>query len=356
MMVWRQGFLVLEDGLVFPGLLRAREIQAGEVVFNTSHSGYEEIATDPSYHHQIVVMTAPQQGNYGIDRNVWQSDRLWIRGFVALDIQESPQEHSWLSLLEGHGVPAFKNVDTRSLVLHLREKGSRWGALVPHDDKDAAVREGLNFIERVRVVENEDWTVAASCTERIELEGKTPSGPFTALMDFGCKQNILENCVRLSRKVVRLPAATKLDEINTLNPDVIVLSNGPGDPGKVPLDTIKALLGTRPILGICMGHQLLGRALGGNTYKLKFGHRGGNHPVKDLLTGRIYVTSQNHGYAIDKDSLPSDVEVTHINLNDQTVSGIRSLAKRCWGVQFHPESHPGPHEAQEIFDQFFREI
>ena len=353
------GFLVLESGEVFPGLWQGLdgEERAGEIVFNTGHSGYEEVATDPSYYGQIVVMTAPQQGNYGADDAHWESSRVWIEGFVCVEMQESKREKSWRTKLNHHRVPVLTEVDTRALTLRLRRDGTPWGALVGGDGGAATVARARELI-KIRRAREKDWAHVTSRADAVTLTGQDPDGPRIAAIDLGCKENSLRELRARSREVRVFPSRTTAAEIKAYAPDGIFLSNGPGDPADVEgaPETVRELLGHKPIFGICMGHQILGRALGGRTYKLKFGHRGANHPIKDELLGRIYMTSQNHGYAVEIDSLPKSVRVTHVNLNDQTVAGIYDPERRAMSVQFHPESHPGPHEATELFDLFMRQL
>lgn len=352
-----KGYLVLETGEVYSGRWLVGQQAAGEVVFNTSHNGYEEIATDPSYYGQIVVMTAPQQGNYGIDRSFWESRRLWIKGFIALDIQNSESNSYWLKRLNDFLIPAIDEVDTRSLVLRLRTGGTPLGALVNAESvseaKEIAYRLINDFKETPR-----DWAFEVSRTEKQSIQGALNTGPKIAVLDFGCKENILRELIKRSRELMVFPARSSANEILSWKPDGILLSNGPGDPDdvEVAVQTIQELMGQKPIFGICMGHQLLAKAMGAKTYKLKFGHRGANHPIQNTKTGAVYVTSQNHGYAVDLETLPKDVTVTHLNLNDNTVSGIESLGQQCFSVQFHPESHPGPRDAEVLFDQFMEWI
>jgi carbamoyl-phosphate synthase small subunit len=347
------GYLVLESGQVFKGRWLAGEDSAGEIVFNTSHNGYEEIATDPSYFGQIMVMCAPQQGNYGVDKSFWESRQLWIRGFIALDIQNSPENKQWLDRLNDFQIPAIDEMDTRRLVLTLREGGTQVGAMVQADSEDEAKQKAQALMASFKD-QQKDWVYEVSRKEAQRIQGAAGTGPKVAVLDFGCKENILRELIKRSREVVIFPARTSASEILKEKPNGLLLSNGPGDPENVEtaVDTIKELLGQLPIFGICMGHQLLGRALGGKTFKLKFGHRGANHPIKNLLTGQVFMTSQNHGYAIERDSLDSQVAVTHMNLNDHTVSGIESRPQKCFSVQYHPESHPGPRDAEILFDQF----
>lgn len=353
-----KGFLVLESGEMFPGFWQGRENcvdRAGEVVFNTSHSGYEEMATDPSYFSQILVLTAPQQGNYGENDAFWESERIWIEGFVCLEMQNSWRERSWQDKLGKYGVPILADVDTRALVLRLREQGTPWGAMVHDDDPKRALEKAKKLISEKKKIEK-DWVYLVTRKEAETLKGDDPKGPKVAVLDFGCKINSLRELKKRCSEVRIFPSRTSAAEIRKYNPDGILLSNGPGDPGDVQVadQTVKDLLGWKFIFGICMGHQVLGRALGGETYKLKFGHRGANHPIKDTLLNRIYMSSQNHGYAVKQETLPKTVQVTHTNLNDNTVAGIYDPTRKAMSVQFHPESHPGPHEASELFDFFIR--
>lgn len=352
-----RGFLVLESGEIYQGLFRGGESRAGEVVFNTSHSGYEEIATDPSYYNQIIVMTAPMQGNYGIDRSTWESRRIWIEGFISVQIQQSARDSSWLRQLDEAGVAALSDLDTREIVLRLRDLGTPWGAVVKAET-EAEAKEQAASLMRAKKASETDWVWAVSRRQVEIRSGTEAKGPRIAIMDFGAKENILrELCARASEVAV-FPSRATAEEIRAWNPDGIMLSNGPGDPEAVvgATETVRALLGWKPMFGICMGHQILSRALGAKTFKLKFGHRGSNHPVKDQLLNKIYVTSQNHGYAVDGNSLPPDVLVTHTNLNDGTVEGIECSSKLCFSVQYHPESHPGPHEAVQLFDYFVERL
>jgi carbamoyl-phosphate synthase small subunit len=356
-----KGFLVLESGEVFSGRWYGEKTsgidRAGEVVFNTGHSGYEEMATDPSYFSQILVMTAPQQGNYGEDDVVWESDRIWIEGFVCLEMQNSKRENSWVTKLSRAGVPVLTELDTRKLVLKLREQGTTWGAIVQTDDETKARETAKKLIEEKKQAP-QDWVHAVSGMSAREIDGLRPDGPRIALLDYGCKKNTIRELRARSSKLKIFPSRTTAADVKAFNPHGIMLSNGPGDPALVEkaVDTLKELIGWRFIFGICMGHQILAQALGAKTYKLKFGHRGGNHPIKDLVLNQIYMTSQNHGYAVDEKSLPEGVKVSHINLNDNTVSGIYDPNRKVLSVQFHPESRPGPHDSTALFDYFVRHL
>lgn len=347
----KKGYLILEDGSLFEGAHLNSALGIGEVVFNTSHSGYEEMATDPSYFKQILVTTAPMQGNYGVSKDFWESDKIHISGFICLEMQNSKRDSSWLDLLSESGVPVLDQLDTRKLALHLRDLGSVWGG----------VFESSNVAEAKKAIQAEkekyvslDWTELVSVKEPVNFEGSVSSGHHLGLMDFGYKKNILRELLKRSSKVTVFPASTKATDILSSEVSGLMLSNGPGDPSLVkdPVLEIKELLGKLPIFGICMGHQLLGQALNISTFKLKFGHRGANHPIHDLNKDFVYVSSQNHGYALKSEDIKSGVKVTHMNLNDNTVAGISSVDQKCFSVQFHPESHPGPHEAQYLFDDF----
>ncbi|MBT4761235.1 MAG: glutamine-hydrolyzing carbamoyl-phosphate synthase small subunit [Bdellovibrionaceae bacterium] len=351
------GYIVLETGECFPGKWQGGEPAAGEVVFNTSHSGYEEIATDPSYFSQIMVFTSAMQGNYGADSAVWESDSIHLQGVVCLEMQKSIRDRSWLDKLEEFSVPVISEVDTRKLVLHLRDHGTVWGAMVQADSEEKAMVLANALIE-TKKNKDADWVYQVSTKEAFEVEGEKPLGPKVAILDFGSKQNIIRELKTRCSKIKVFNSRTSAEEIRAWSPDGIMLTNGPGDPSevKVTVSTVSELLGQKFIFGICMGHQILCRALGGSTYRLKFGHRGSNHPVKDEILNKIYMTSQNHGYAVKHDSLPSAVKVSHTNLNDNTVSGISCPSKNCLSVQFHPESHPGPRESDVIFDYFIEQL
>ncbi len=352
-----RGYLVLETGEVYPAKWHGGEDRAGEVVFNTSHSGYEEIATDPSYFSQIVVMTAPMQGNYGVSKDFWESNRLWIEGFVCLEVQNTQRDHTWIQRLQESRIPLVSEIDTRELVMRLRKGGTPWGALVQATDEVQARSKSEALIAAKKKLDK-DWVYLASRKETEVRKGSIMSGPKVAVLDFGSKENILRELQNRCAEIKLFNSRSSVQEILAYNPDGIMLTNGPGDPAdvQVAIQTVRELLGQKPIFGICMGHQILGLALGAKTYKLKFGHRGSNHPIRDEILKQIYMTSQNHGYAVEKETLPEDVKVTQVNLNDGTVAGFYSEKRKCLGIQYHPESCPGPHEAQGLFSYFIERM
>ncbi len=351
------GCLVLETGEIYKGEWRGGEAHAGEVVFNTSQSGYEEMATDPSYYNQIMVCTSPMQGNYGASRDVWESRDLWFQGFVCQEIQNTTRDSSWLHTLTDKKIPVLTDLDTRTIVLKLRDAGTPWGALLPYSSDESARKTAQELIQKKKNGDK-DWVFQVSRKELEVVRGLKISGPRVAIIDYGCKENTVRELTNACSEVGIFNSRASAREIQNWNPQGILLSNGPGDPAdvKTTIQTVQDLLGWKPVFGICMGNQILSLALGAKTYKLKFGHRGSNHPVRDLLTGSVYVTSQNHGYAVDEKSLPSSVRVSQVNLNDQSLEGIECVSKKCFSVQYHPESHPGPHEARKLFDYFLEQL
>lgn len=376
--------LVLEDGRIFRGRrFGATRHAGGEVVFNTAMTGYQEILGDPSYAKQIVVMTYPMMGNYGIAPEDFESRATFL---TALIVKEPSRIASnWRhdrtldAYLKAQGVVGFYDLDTRALVRHLRDRGAMRGLIVDAPaDADAVVSDAARaaLVAEVRGVPSmAGWDLAAEVSatapytwsepspllaSRRTEQGDSPSPParyHVVAFDFGVKSNILRRLVDVGCRVTVVPAKTSAQAVLDLKPDGVLLSNGPGDPEPVTygIKTVQALLGRVPIFGICLGHQLLCLAVGGKSFKLKFGHRGANHPVKDLTTGKVEITSQNHGFAIDPTSLnPREVEVTHINLNDQTLEGVRLTQHPAFSVQYHPEAAPGPHDAGYLFDRFTR--
>jgi carbamoyl-phosphate synthase small subunit len=364
--------LALEDGTVFEGRsFGARTSRSGEVVFNTSITGYQEIFTDPSYAGQIVVLTYPQIGNYGATPYDSESVKPFIEGLVVREF--SPLASNWRSLEEAdeflgqHNIPIISDIDTRRLVRHLRTRGVMRGLLSTEGGDPAELVErartapsmaGLDLATRVTTVERYDWTQGVEPVCASERIGNAAEQPFHVVAyDFGIKRNILRKLVQSGTRVTVVPAATTAEDVLALNPDGVFLSNGPGDPEPLEFQTeqVRKLIGRTPVFGICLGHQILGRALGGKTYKLKFGHRGGNHPVLNKVTNKVEITSHNHGFAVDPDSLnQSDVELTHVNLNDETLEGFRHRRYPVFCVQYHPEAAPGPHDSYYLFDEFVR--
>jgi len=353
--------LILEDGTVYDGESFGSSADSiGEVVFNTSLTGYQEIATDPSYRFQIVVMTYPHIGNYGVEKVVEQSEEPQVAGFVVRDAVEEPSNaHAQMSLgdyFARNRIAAISGIDTRALTRKIRNEGAMRGMITGNATRsvDSIVSEvrqapsmsGLDLVQRVTAL------------RPYPFDERPPENRLSvAVYDFGVKRDILRQLTRNGADVTVYPATTHADEILARGHDGVLLSNGPGDPEPVTYaqENIRHLLGKVPVFGICLGHQLLGLALGGKTYKLKFGHRGGNHPVKDLRTGRVEITAQNHGFSVDPDTLSeNDVEYTHINLNDQTLEGFRHRREPAMAVQYHPESAPGPHDSFYLFDDFVK--
>jgi len=382
----KKAVLVLADGAVFEGKsFGAIGEVTGEVVFNTSLSGYQEILTDPSYCGQIVNMTYPLIGNYGTNMEDIESRKIFSSGLVVKE--SSKISSNWRSgkslgeYLEEHGIVAIEDIDTRMLTRHIRDAGAQMGIISTEDhDIDSLVKKakaapglvGRDLVKEVTCSEpyhwrEGDWDIVSGYPIMVDDDYKKGKWFKVAVLDFGVKNNILRMLLESHCDVTVFPAHTTYEEIMEFNPDGVFLSNGPGDPEGVPyaIETVKSLIGKKPLFGICLGHQILCLALGKKTYKLKFGHRGANHPVKDLKTEKIEITSQNHGFAVKLEALSpqgggkkwvndvgSELVLTHINLNDFTVEGVRHKTKPIFSVQYHPESSPGPHDSRYLFDRF----
>ena len=370
-MTTRPAKLALANGKIFCGEAFGADGEVhGEVVFNTSMTGYQEILTDPSYSGQIVTMTYPLIGNYGVNTEDVESRGLFLRGFIVKELCEIPSNfrstESLDSYLKRNGIVGLQGIDTRALVRQIRTQGAMPGVLSTVDLDDASllkkvqhapVMAGQDLVQEVVPKENCGWDSSLSELGRpadfVSGAGRT-DGPHVVAIDYGMKWNISRYLRDIGCRVTIVPGTATADEILALNPDGVFLSNGPGDPEPLTyaIEAIQGLLGKKPVFGICLGLQLLGLAFGGKTYKLRFGHRGANQPVLDRRTGKVEITSQNHGFAVDSDSLPDDVEVTHINLNDQTVEGIRHKFHPAFGVQYHPEAAAGPHDSHYLFREF----
>ena len=364
--------LALEDGTVFEGQSFGAPVErTGEVVFNTAITGYQEVFTDPSYSGQIVVLTNPQIGNYGANENDSESSRPYIEGLAVREF--SPLSSNWRSdetaqnFLTSNGVPVISGIDTRALVLHLRSRGVMRGVLstISTDAKELVERarkspsmNGLDLATRVSTKEQYAWDQGAVAASPSEDVGEPAEARFHVVAyDFGIKRNILRMLVQSGSRVTVVPAGTKAEDVLAMKPSGVFLSNGPGDPEPLTYQAaqVRKLVGKVPIFGICLGHQILGLALGGKTYKLKFGHRGANHPVLNKVTGRVEITSHNHGFAVDPDSLNlNEIEITHMNLNDQTLEGFRHRNHPVFCVQYHPEAAPGPHDSHYLFGDFVK--
>jgi carbamoyl-phosphate synthase small subunit len=375
-----KAILALEDGLTLEGWsIGAPGEHEGEVVFNTSMTGYQEILTDPSYKGQIVTLTNPLIGNYGVNEEDYESTHPQVEGFVVKENCSFPS--NWRcqgtlgDYLKRYGIVGIEGVDTRALTKHIRTAGAMRGIISTEDLNPSSLIEKSRNSPKM---EGSDWVKAVTCHEPFEWGEKREKLRGTGLglwewgkgqsippdlkkkyrvvaMDFGMKHNIIRHLASRGCQILIVPAQTQADEILDMNPQGIFLSNGPGDPAALPyiIGTVRALLGKKPIFGICLGHQLLGLAMGGRTYKLKFGHRGANQPVKNLTNGRVEITTQNHGFCVDLDTLPmGEVEITHVNLNDQSLEGMRHRWLPIFSVQYHPEASAGPHDAAYLFDEF----
>lgn len=377
----KRAVLALADGTVFHGRsFGAPGETVGEVVFNTSMTGYQEILSDPSYKGQLVAMTYTEIGNYGVNAEDYESSKIHVEGFIVKEAWERPSNwratHSLDAFLKEHGVVGIQGIDTRALTKLLRERGAMMGVIstVHHDDGRIARGDFSDLVEKARAapsIEGRDlvkevtckapykWDIGDWTLESGYAKPKVPGRYKVVAYDFGIKYNILRLLTSAGCDVTVVPANTSADDVLAMAPDGVFLSNGPGDPQGAPyaVEAVRNLIGKTPIFGICLGNQIIGLALGGNTVKLKFGHHGGNQPVKDLLTGKVEITSQNHNFVVDMDSLKGcaeadALEVTHVNLNDNTVEGIRHRKHPLFSVQYHPEASPGPHDAEYLFKRF----
>ena len=363
-----QAYLVMADGRVFAGKpLGMRGQTHGEVVFNTSMTGYQEILTDPSYDGQMVAMTYPLIGNVGVNSEDVESRKVFLRGFIIKEESAIPSNfRSQMTLgayLEENRIVGIQGLDTRALTRHIRQKGAMPAVISSDGQGIDALREQA---ARLKGLEGVDCVRGVTCQTGYQWEdglwalGKgfaKPSAPsrfHVVAIDLGIKTNILRHLAAIGAAVTVVPATAGAEEILALKPDGVFLSNGPGDPEPVTyaMETARKLIGRAPVFGICLGHQILSLALGAKTYKLKFGHHGGNHPVKNLATGKVEITSQNHNFAVDPSTIPAHVKVTHINLNDNTVEGLESLQNPAFSIQYHPEASPGPHDASYLFQRF----
>ncbi len=358
----KQARLILENGVVFHGMAfgAVEKLRTGgEVVFTTSITGYQEILTDPSYAGQIVTMTNPLIGNYGATDEDLESIKPFVSGFIVRELAE--EYSNWRStgsiakFLSNNNILAIEGIDTRKLVRILRSEGALRGIV---STEDIPAEELLAATLQIPVMTGLDLTKGVTTSKTYSIDGKIKNSPHVVVIDYGIKQNILHKLSDHGARLTVMPSTTTYEEIQEHKPDGVFLSNGPGDPDAVKdgIETVKQLVKKvkQPIFGICLGNQLLSLALGGETYKLKFGHRGANHPVKNLQTGKIEITSQNHGFCVNWDSMPDSCELTHLNLNDNTVEGFRHKELPIFAVQYHPEASPGPHESDYLFSEFMQ--
>ncbi len=373
-MAKREAILALADGRLFRGRAFGATGEAvGEVVFNTAMTGYQEVLTDPSYDGQVVCMTYPEIGNVGLNREDVESSRVYVEGFIVRECWPRPSNwRSEMSLdeyLRNAGVVGIDGIDTRALVRHIRTHGAQEAVISNVDlDPESLVRKakaspgliGRDLVKEVTCSEPYEWTLGAweLGSGYRKADAALRDAPFVVAVDYGIKQNILRQLVATGFRVTVVPAWYSAEQILAMNPDGVFLSNGPADPAAVPYacEAVRGILGRKPVFGICLGHQILGLALGGRTFKLAFGHHGANHPVMDLRTTRVEITSQNHGFAVDAESVKGRAELSHLNLNDRTVEGLRGVGVPFFSVQYHPEASPGPHDSNYLFNRFRRMV
>ena len=355
-------YLVLEDGSIHQGIGFGADVDGlGEVVFNTSMTGYQEVLTDPSYAGQLVTLTYPLVGNYGINPQDFESSRIQVGGFIVRESCEQPShgrsDQSLHEFLSSQGIPGISEIDTRAVTRRLRSQGVMLGIITNGDPETALKRlqdspayDDRDYVATVTTGGEYDWNSDGEDLPEIKHH--------IVVTDCGLKYNILRQLRRRGCQVTVVPAGTPAEQLLNMKPSGILFSPGPGDPKQLDyvVDNTRQVLGHVPVMGICLGHQIIARSLGADTFKLKFGHRGGNHPVKDLTDGRVYITSQNHGYAVSSEKLPSGLEVSHINLNDQTVEGFRHKSLPLFTIQYHSEASPGPRDNEYMFDQFIEMI
>jgi carbamoyl-phosphate synthase small subunit len=374
-MAEKKAILALADGTVFRGTAFGYEGESGgEVVFNTGMAGYQEVLTDPSYRGQMVTMTYPEIGNTGINPDDMESTRPWVEGFIVREVWRMPSNWRHVETLDGYlrryHICGISGIDTRALTRLLRDGGSQMGIIssIDLDGKRVASKAGKlpsivgrDLVKEVTSQEEShwdtgDWELDKGYLPASWYRNKFGKIPEIVAVDYGIKQNILRMLVSHGFDVTVVPASETAEAILARNPDGVFLSNGPGDPEGVPyaVETVRKMLGKVPMFGICLGHQIMGLALGGRTFKLKFGHHGCNQPVSDHATGRVEITSQNHNFSVDPDSLGGRAKITHTNLNDRTVEGISIPSLRCFSVQYHPEASPGPHDSRYLFTRFYR--
>lgn len=372
----KKAILVLEDNSIYEGFSFGAETTIyGEVVFSTSMTGYQEMLTDPSYAGQILVPTYPLIGNYGINESDFESNQIQVRGFAVREYCSQPSH--WQStrtiheFLLAYGIPGISGIDTRALTRRLRSSGVMMGMITSEMTSEEAWKElkslpqygCTDFVHQVSTEKIYDWQLNTPTTANLHSKS-TRGTPVTKqslrilVIDYGLKYNILRILSQLGCQVSALPCTTSIKDILDLNPDGIVLSPGPGDPALLDdiSSAVRELIGQKPLMGICLGHQLIGKALGAQTFKLKFGHRGGNHPVRDLATGRVYITAQNHGYALDAETIKGGLEVSHINLNDGTVEGLHHRDLPIISIQYHSEASPGPLDNRYLFERFMEMV